>query len=138
MRSVLSILFLVAALFVSGTTRAEQYVDFGKREYDNSCAVCHGVNAKGGGVYATNLKANPPDLTVLTKLNGGVFPIQKIYEVIDGRAQVLAHGPREMPIWGNEYTISPSPYEAVVRNRILFLIDYLYRNQDKSEDKRAR
>jgi mono/diheme cytochrome c family protein len=138
MRAVLSIFVLVAALTVSATAPAQQSVDFGKLEYEKSCLGCHGVGAKGGGVHTPHLKSDPPDLTVLAKANGGVFPIQKIYEVIDGRAQVQAHGPREMPIWGKEYTIPavPDSTEAVVRNRILWLIDYLYRIQEKlTEDK---
>jgi hypothetical protein len=97
MRPALSIFMLVTALSVSTPARAQQNGDLGKLEYEKGCIGCHGVTAKGGGVHTPRLKNDPPDLTVLSKASGGVFPIQKIYEVIDGRAQMQAHGSREMP-----------------------------------------
>lgn len=121
MRAVLSIFVLVAALSISATAPAQQNIDPGKLEYQKGCIGCHGVDAKGSGVHTPRLKNDPPDLTVLAKANGGIFPIQKIYEVIDGRAQLQPHGPREMPVWGKEYTTP----------EVISLIDYLYRIQEK-------
>jgi hypothetical protein len=80
-----------------------------------------------------------PDLTTLSKNNGGVFPISRVYNVIDGREEVKAHGTREMPIWGSQLTVKAAPAyddyryepEAFVRARILAVIDYLYRLQAK-------
>ena len=117
---------------------AEQF-DIGKREYDASCANCHGLDGKGGGSFAEMLQVSMPDLTTLSKKNGGVFPISRVYNVIDGREQVKAHGMREMPIWGKHLTFRAAPeyddfgYEAdaFVRARILAVIDYLYRLQAK-------
>jgi mono/diheme cytochrome c family protein len=77
-----------------------QKPDVGKAEYLSSCAVCHGTDAKGKGSLAGQLKAAPADLTQLAKKNGGVFPLNAVYEKIDGRQDVKAHGPRDMPIWG--------------------------------------
>jgi mono/diheme cytochrome c family protein len=85
------------------------------------CIGCHGVDAKGSGVHTPRLKNNPPDLTVLAKANGGLFSIEKIYEVIDGRAQLQAHGTRDMPIWGKDFTTP----------EMISLMDYLYRIQQK-------
>lgn len=90
-------------LGASGLTSAADKVDLGKREYESKCAVCHGLTGKADVSYAEVLKTAIPNLTVLTKKNGGVFPSQRVYEVIDGREQVKAHGTREMPIWGNDY-----------------------------------
>ena len=65
-----------------------------------------------------------------------------VYEVIDGRQAIPAHGARDMPIWGRRYTgeqnqiqqgLRNYPYydpEATVRVRILSIIDYLYRIQE--------
>jgi mono/diheme cytochrome c family protein len=128
-----------------------QKVDLAKAEYLSSCGACHGSDAKGKGVLAEQLKVPPADLTQLVKRNGGVFPLNAVYEKIDGRQEVKAHGSRDMPIWGYRYTPSPnlssnqafnpnstasyldlSYYpEAPIRNRILSLIDYLYRIQEK-------
>ena len=52
-------------------------VDLGKREYMNSCAVCHGVSGKVEGAEVAGiefLKTMPTDLSTLSKNNGGVFP----------------------------------------------------------------
>jgi mono/diheme cytochrome c family protein len=111
-------------------------LDFGKREYESNCAVCHGRSGKGDGPYAAVLATKIADLTTLSKRNNGVFPLARVQEFIDGRETVKAHGPRDMPIWGRDYlwegayTGSPNP-EAYMRVRILSLTDYIYRLQAK-------
>ena len=122
-----------------GVALAADNVDIGKREYDASCAACHGQTGKGDGSFAKLLNASVPDLTTLSRRNGGVFPAVRVYEIIDGRADVKAHGTREMPIWGTRFTFQAAPAyddypyesEAFVRARILMLMDYLYRLQAK-------
>jgi len=120
---------------MTGVTFAAEKVDLGKREYETNCASCHGPKGKGDGYYAEMLKIRVPDLTVLSKNNNGVFPFARVYEVIDG--QTKAHGPRDMPIWGNDYRTIGDPLhgsyipESVVGGRILALIDYLNRLQVK-------
>ena len=118
-------------------------VDLGAFEYKSSCATCHGLSGKGDGPMAARLKARPTDLTRLTRDNGGVFPTQHIYEVIDGRKEIASHGSREMPVWGSHYldetsfqyryteTMGPVAYETLVRARIMALVDYLNRLQVK-------
>jgi hypothetical protein len=47
------------------------------------------------------LKHAVPDLTQISKRNGGPFPFKLVKEVISGKDSTpLAHGNREMPIWG--------------------------------------
>ncbi len=43
----------------------------GKQMYASYCAPCHGVNGKGDGPVSAALKANPTDLTVLSRNNNG-------------------------------------------------------------------
>jgi mono/diheme cytochrome c family protein len=113
--------------------------DFGKREYDSKCAVCHGQLGKGDGPYAGLVDTKIADLTTLSRRNNGVFPFQWVQEVIDGRQSFRAHGPREMPIWGLDYlgraaeSYAEVPYdpEAFVRARILALTEYVYRLEAK-------
>ncbi len=112
--------------------------DFGRREFERSCASCHGDVGKGDGPLAGLLKKNPPDLTRLSLNNQGVFPFQRLYQVIEGE-DLPAHGSREMPIWGLEYRLedgqyysdSITPYDAraLVRARILGLLEYINRLQ---------
>lgn len=136
-------IILSALMAVSTTAGAQQksgpQIDLGKREYDSKCASCHGAQGKGDGPNVPWLTRSPPDLTNLAKNNGGVLPVERMYEVIDGRQQVAGHGSRDMPVWGREYRIEAGeyyqdfPYDPVlyVRARILALIEYIYRLQAK-------
>ncbi|MEJ2115432.1 MAG: hypothetical protein P8X88_05155 [Gammaproteobacteria bacterium] len=72
-------------------------------EFERSCAICHGFNAKGKGVMSNSLTKKPADLTVLSKNNNGHFPFSEVYKVIEGSLQIDTHGTREMPIWGDRY-----------------------------------
>ncbi|HWJ17804.1 MAG TPA: hypothetical protein VNR65_03655 [Geobacterales bacterium] len=133
-------LLLIATSSLGTITFAQkEKADVGKLEFEVHCAICHGMNAKGNGPYVSSLKLSPPDLTLIAKNNGGVFPADRIIGVIDGRAQIASHGSRDMPIWGDRYAITAaehfagSPYdqEAFIRGRVLILVDYLSRIQQK-------
>jgi len=116
--------------------------DVGKEEYETKCVICHGVSGKGDGPQALALAIKPADLTMLAKNNGGVFPASRVHEIIDGRLEVAAHGPRLMPVWGDEFLIQETDRpqdvseetflqrEARVNGRIKALVDYLARLQD--------
>lgn len=139
-RTMFAILLLTTTLSLSTMSLAQkEKVDVGKLEFEVHCAVCHGVDAKGNGPYVSNLKVALPDLTSIARNNAGVFPADHIISVIDGRAQIASHGSRDMPIWGDRYAASAaehfagSPYdqEAFIRGRVLILVDYLRRVQQK-------
>ena len=110
--------------------------DFGKREFETNCASCHGVSGKGNGPLVELLRRSPPDLTLLAKNNQGVFPMNRLYQVVEG-VGVAAHGARDMPIWGRAYRIEDAQYymdapydpEALVRSRLLALLEYINRLQ---------
>ncbi|MDD2879296.1 MAG: cytochrome c [Rhodoferax sp.] len=119
---------------LGGTTFAQSSVDFGKNEYLASCASCHGVSGKGDGAMKVYLTKPATDLTRLARDNGGVFPNQRLWEVIDGRAYAAigSHGAREMPVWGYIYRAEDTqPSDLHARNRITSLLDYLARIQEK-------
>jgi hypothetical protein len=146
----IGILVLIGATlaFAPGTALAEDG-DPGKMEYMSNCATCHGLSGKGDGPwpylkFLKNVEYVPPslpDLTVLAKNNDGIFPSNRVYEVIDGRAEVRAHGPRLMPIWGVEYSKEAAEYyrsvfrvndaEAFVSKRIGSLVAYIQSIQGK-------
>ena len=130
----------VAMIGLSAIAHAADPIDVGKREYDGACAVCHGVGGRGDGPLKGELKNRVPDLTVLARNNNGVFPFDRVYQVIDGRQEVKTHGPRDMPVWGNSFRSQSSVYfedyprsdtESSARSRILALTEYLYRLQGK-------
>ena len=65
------------------------------------CASCHGREGKGDGPVAPALNSKVPDLTTISQRHGGVFPEKWVSELIEGPKSILAHGSREMPIWGS-------------------------------------
>jgi mono/diheme cytochrome c family protein len=130
----------IGTILASGCAYA-QGADIGKQEYRNSCASCHGDDAKGTGPIAGFLTKRVPDLTVLARNSGGVFPFARVYDVIDGRQSVAAHGPRDMQVWGNEYVEEgekrsggnalPEELNSYARGKIIALIGYLASLQEK-------
>lgn len=133
-------IFAVGAATIAnaqGNVPPGQGIDVGKWEYDAHCALCHGLRGAGEGLYPSFTIKTPANLATISKQNGGVFPFARVYETIDGRQEVQAHGPRDMPIWGRDYTAQSSdlnPYynpESFVRAKILALTEYIYRLQEK-------
>lgn len=72
----------------------------GKQMYSSYCAPCHGVDGKGHGPASVALKAQPTDLTVLSRNNHGKFPDSHIVTVMQFGSEVQAHGSSDMPVWG--------------------------------------
>lgn len=132
-------LIAVSLALCSGAVLAQQQKsDSGKLEFDTNCAICHGPAGKGDGSLSDLLRTRASDLTQLAKKNQGILPVNRMYEVIDGRG-VPSHGSREMPIWGRTYLVEDAQRliearghydsEALVRGRILMLIEYINRLQ---------
>ncbi|MFM8609775.1 MAG: c-type cytochrome [Burkholderiaceae bacterium] len=113
-------------------------VDAGQRAYETHCASCHGMGGRGDGPMKPFLTVAPSDLTTIAKRNGGAFPEQLVWEMIDGRSSVSIgpHGSREMPVWGQEFRDQAKRRgdqnpEWSARNRILALLAYLNGMQQK-------
>jgi mono/diheme cytochrome c family protein len=140
MASAQKIMLMLSALFACSVVPASaQGLDIGQREYNSHCAFCHGRDGKGDGPSANMLRTKVADLTVLQKNNNDVFPFKRTYEVIDGREAVVAHGPRDMPIWGEAYSREATDWnlppgisqETFIRARILALVEHISRLQEK-------
>lgn len=127
--------FAAAPAFASNSvSQADAAID-GRTEFHARCAVCHGVTGTGNGPFNMYLTVAPADLTTLSQANGGAFPTERVYQVIDGRREVMAHGPREMPVWGLEFNDRALEYYDRVlgtdragehiRDRIEAIIRYL-------------
>ena len=124
------------SLFVTASAVAQEQI--GKQEFDQRCAVCHGADGRGDGPMAESFTTMPANLTVLSKNNGGVYPFSQVYEAIDGRRKIAAHGTSQMPLWGRYFMDTvrqegmqdPTPLEEqeskIVQGRILSLVYYLY------------
>lgn len=95
----------------------------GKALYLRHCAACHGRDGTGGGPVSPWLIRKPADLTTIAARNDGVFPDERVWSVIDGRADVAAHGLREMPVWGERFSRPGDPDAG--RGEIDALVDYI-------------
>jgi mono/diheme cytochrome c family protein len=71
--------------------------------FQRFCAACHGRGGGGDGPVSGSLKVAVPDLTHIQKRSGGTFPTERVIRTIDGREATRVHGPRDMPVWGQEF-----------------------------------
>ena len=95
-------LAFVAILCLSSNARAQDEVARGHELYLQHCGPCHGVKADGHGPLEPELKTPAADLRFLSTIYGYPLPADQIARFMDGRADVAAHGPRDMPVWGEE------------------------------------
>ena len=139
---ILVIMFLVSfpGILLSSATGAgnSQPEEPGRTDFVTYCAACHGVEGRGDGTIAEFLTITATDLTQLSKKNAGVFPRERATNVIDGRAEVKVHGPRDMPVWGDWFEFEEGSSiagkgaeEKVVQARINALVDYIETIQEK-------
>ena len=103
--SVFSLMLVMASDFAAQNApagRQSSYVEKGRKLFNQYCATCHGITAKGEGPVAEALKVGPPDLTALQQA-GEKFPFFRVQTKIDGEKEVTAHGPSKMPVWGTVF-----------------------------------
>lgn len=98
--------------------------DLGSRLFRTHCATCHGVDGRGTGPMANQLRRAPPDLTRYAARNGGLFPSETVRRIIDGR-DVASHGIGDMPVWGDVFRKTDGVTETEVRARIDAIVRYL-------------
>ncbi len=132
----LAVVFTAAVAVVAVAPRAasddgEGEDPIGLTEYEIACMSCHGLDGKGDGPKARTLSTMPADLTRIAERNGGEFPARAIYDMIDGRGVIPAHGKRDMPVWGDRYRQTgdpgedPSAVDQRARALIQALVDYI-------------
>jgi mono/diheme cytochrome c family protein len=119
---------LAVALLAVGCSSRYAEEPSGREVYLRHCASCHGDLGKGDGPVAASLRRPSPDLTGIAQRAGGRFDERHVMQVIDGRAFVAEHGPRNMPVWGVvfEEELEGEPYAgytSLLRSRNL--TDYL-------------
>lgn len=114
-------------ILLAGTFRlaAADDVTDGKAIYMQYCAACHGTKGDGKGPMAPVLTTPPTNLRLLSQKYGNPLPQDQIAKFIDGRADVKAHGPRDMPVWGQRFNAQSNGNEADTAARIAKLTAYL-------------
>lgn len=106
---------------LAGSRRIRQ----GRALYVEYCASCHGSSAEGDGPVARALSTPPANLRRLAERFGNPLPEDQVARYIDGRAQVKAHGPRDMPVWGARFHYKSGADERRVQQWIAELVAYL-------------
>lgn len=142
MNILIKTMLLGATLVLASQMAFAEKSNLGQQEFEQNCAICHGLKGKGDGPLAGFLEGRLPDLTKITERNNGVYPFNQIMETIDGRRTYAVHGTKEMPTWGKEYNVEAAEYyfgyrgvydaRAFVRARILALAEYIYELQEKT------
>jgi mono/diheme cytochrome c family protein len=97
----------------------------GRALYLDHCASCHGLNGDGKGPVASALSTPPANLRRLSERYGNPLPVDQIARFIDGRADVKAHGPRDMPVWGEEVRKNPDGSTRKLRDWVADVVAYL-------------
>ncbi len=96
------------------------------------CASCHGEDARGNGPVAEFINVKVPDLTQISAAHGGNFPDDEIFRIIDGQAEMPAHGSRHMPVWGYEFFGQEADDEAAhaeATEKVKALVNYVRKLQ---------
>ena len=133
LKTVAALLLLVMLVTTSETAAAQS----GKQDYDKYCAMCHGSDAKGNGDLVQTVPMNPPppDLTQLSKNNGGTFPFSDVVDTIDGRRRIPSHERLQMPFMGTTLQKPGQEFtpesDAEVKRRIEAMARYVKSLQQK-------
>lgn len=106
----------------------------GKVIYQRYCAVCHGKSGTGDGPLATELRMPPTDLTRLSAMNGGVFPLEAVARSIDGRGTTRAHGTPDMPAWGEVFPRTTGTETSSVASAVAQITHYVWSIQTVASD----
>ena len=111
----------------------------GMADYQAHCVKCHGAKGRGDGRIMDMQARRLPDLSQLSLRNKGVFPADRVMEIIDGTGVIVIHGTAGMPVWGKsmreeaaaQCRASGCSAEAIVRERLRALADYVGTLQQK-------
>ena len=101
------------------------------------CASCHGSKGRGDGPAAVAMKKPPADLTMIAAGNHGVFPAERVRQIVMGKGPA-AHGERSMPVWGDVFArkvAGPTPDELV--DALVRYLDALQQRSASIHDRTA-
>ena len=111
----LLVAFLMLAVNNAASAGSKQ-IQRGQALYLQYCVSCHGPTAQGDGPVAGALSTPPANLRRLAERFGNPLPEDQVARYIDGRAEVKAHGPRDMPVWGARFYTSQVLINAALNN----------------------
>jgi mono/diheme cytochrome c family protein len=95
----------------------------GRKLYVQYCASCHGMDAKGSGPVAAELKTAPSNLTTIAQRHNGKFDAIHVQNNINGEKDVQAHGTKDMPVWAAYFRSTKG--QSIATLNIYALTEYL-------------
>jgi mono/diheme cytochrome c family protein len=95
--------------------------------YRRYCAVCHANDGKGNGPppSTSSFSQSPPDLTTLSRRNGGEFPEDYVLGILQSGIKLPDHGSAEMPVWGEIFKVGNGLDARQVKTEIENLTGYI-------------
>lgn len=122
-----------AIIYVSagvGLTQEREDHESGAYLYRVFCVVCHGDDGKGHGPASDTLRQTVPDLTVLSRAAGGVFPRNQVLRALEVGGPTAAHVPGAMPTWSEAFA-RLEPSKGTAQKRLQVLVDHIETLQAK-------
>lgn len=112
---------------LAGCSGTPVKVPTGKQTFETHCAACHGASGEGDGPVAATINVPVPNLRLLSERYGGQFPTDVAMSYIDGRAMPVAHGNRQMPVWGGIFDVTAQVFrgDSSAEQRIEALLAYI-------------
>jgi mono/diheme cytochrome c family protein len=117
---------LALAFALPEVTSGQQREDptSGASLYRAFCVSCHGTNGKGGGPIADTLPQKVPDLTTISRSNGGVYPRDRVLTAVRNGGTTGVHSPGGMSYWEKEFAVL-EPQKGAAEQRLRALVDYI-------------
>jgi hypothetical protein len=81
---------------------------------------------------AGQMRRTPPNLVTFASRNGGVFPSERLRQIVDGTG-IASHGDRDMPVWGAVFKRSPSGRDDAAA-RIDAIVKFLESLQERQAE----
>jgi mono/diheme cytochrome c family protein len=113
----------IFSLFITSTSGKEMYAVY--------CAGCHGQDGRGKGHSARYCTVPPADLTHLASNNHGIYPTEKVCEVLRHGTGQPPKGQGYMPLWEPLLKSMNTEPAAVTEERIRNLSEYVKTLQDR-------
>ncbi len=119
---------ILAAIAAPPARAGTNGIEEGRSHYIRYCASCHGPTGDGHGPVAPVLRDPPTDLRRLGERYGRPLPVEQVARFIDGSESVVAHGNREMPVWGERFVevdAEGNVHDSKMRAKIAKIVTFL-------------
>ncbi len=105
--------------------------DSGQEMYTQYCAGCHGSGGQGHGPAAHYCTVSPANLALLAKKNHGVFPANRVSQVLHSGTGKRPQGQGYMPVWEPLLQAMNADKPETTEIRIANLTEYVRTLQER-------